>query len=147
MINVDDELLHIDNEYSETEIFLKYGVVSLMFYEPTPYIKLIVAINNERDKYNDLQEREHFIPLYEVSFSISIPTDEEGYVLLKCSLCGELFKLKPSDFKDDSIFEVYCPACGLVSDSYVTDDVIELGMAMAENYMKPNGRVRILNTQ
>ena len=32
MINVDDELLHIDNEYSETEIFLKYGVVSLMFY-------------------------------------------------------------------------------------------------------------------
>lgn len=71
----------------------------------------------------------------EVSFSISIPTDEEGYVLLKCSLCGELFKLKPSDFKDDSIFEVYCPACGLVSDSYVTDDVIELGMAMAENYM------------
>lgn len=71
----------------------------------------------------------------EVSFSISIPTDEEGYVLLKCSLCGELFKLKPGDFKDDSIFEVYCPACGLVSDSYVTDDVIELGMAMAENYM------------
>ena len=45
MINVDDELLHIDNEYSETEIFLKYGVVSLMFYEPTPYIKLIVAIS------------------------------------------------------------------------------------------------------
>lgn len=80
----------------------------------------------------------------EVSFSISIPTDEEGYVLLKCSLCGELFKLKPSDFKDDSIFEVYCPACGLVSDSYVTDDVIELGMAMAENYMKPNGRVKEL---
>ena len=64
MINVDDELLHIDNEYSETEIFLKYGVVSLMFYEPTPYTKLIVAINNERDKYNGLQERERFIPLY-----------------------------------------------------------------------------------
>lgn len=64
MINVDDELLRIDNEYSETEIFLKYGVVSLMFYEPTPYTKLIVAINNERDKYNGLQERERFIPLY-----------------------------------------------------------------------------------
>ena len=26
MINVDDELLCIDNEYSEKEIFLKYGV-------------------------------------------------------------------------------------------------------------------------
>ena len=64
MINVDDELLRIDNEYSETEIFLEYGVVSLMFYEPAPYIKLIVAINNERDKYNILQERVQFIPLY-----------------------------------------------------------------------------------
>ena len=45
-----------------------------------------------------------------------------------------MFKLKPSDFKDDSIFEIYCPACGLVSDSYITDDVVELGMAMVENY-------------
>ena len=50
MINGDDELLCIDNEYSEKEIFLEYSVVSLMFYDPTPYTKLIVAINNERDK-------------------------------------------------------------------------------------------------
>ena len=64
MINVDDELLCIDNEYSEKEIFLEYGVASLMFYNPTPYTKLIVAINNERDKYDRLQERKHFIPLY-----------------------------------------------------------------------------------
>ena len=27
MINGDDELLCIDNEYSEKEIFLKYGIV------------------------------------------------------------------------------------------------------------------------
>ena len=63
MINVDDELLCIDDEYSEKEIFLDYGVVSLMFYDPTPYTKLIVAINNERDKYDGVQERKHFIPL------------------------------------------------------------------------------------
>lgn len=70
----------------------------------------------------------------EVVFQISIPTDEEGYALLKCPLCGELFKLHPSDYKDDSIFKIYCPSCGLVSDNYITDDIIELGMSMAENY-------------
>ena len=70
----------------------------------------------------------------ELVFKISVPTDEEGFVLLKCPLCGELFKLHPSDYRDDSVFEVYCPSCGLVSDNYVTDDVIELGMVMIENY-------------
>ena len=60
MINVDDELLCIDDEYSENEIFLDM-VCSLMFYDPTPYTKLIVAINNERDKYDGVQERKHFI--------------------------------------------------------------------------------------
>ena len=70
----------------------------------------------------------------EIVFQISIPTDEEGYVLLKCPLCGELFKLHPDDYRDDGVFKIYCPACGLVSDNYVTDDIIELGMIMAENY-------------
>lgn len=70
----------------------------------------------------------------EFTFQISIPSDEEGFVLLKCPLCGEMFKLQPSDFEDDSVFEIYCPACGLVSDSYITDDVVELGMTMVENY-------------
>ena len=32
---------------------------------------------------------------------ISIPTDQEGYVLLKCSICGEFFKLTPEDMMDD----------------------------------------------
>ena len=49
----------------------------------------------------------------EMVFQISVPTDEEGFVLLECPLCGELFKLNPSDYQDD---------------------VIELGLAMAENY-------------
>lgn len=70
----------------------------------------------------------------EVMFEISIPTDEEDFVLLKCNLCGELFKLHSSDYQDDSVFEVHCPACGLISDNYLTNDIIELGMAMVENY-------------
>ena len=35
---------------------------------------------------------------------------------------------------DDSVFEIHCPSCGIVSDNYVTDDVLELGMQMVENY-------------
>lgn len=67
-------------------------------------------------------------------FTISVPTDEDGYILLVCPLCGELFKLEPSDFQDDSVLDVYCPGCGLVSDNYISEDVIQLGMTMAENY-------------
>ena len=64
MINVEVELGGNKTNESAKKNFLEYGVVSLMFYDPTPYTKLIVAINNERDKYDGLQERKHFIPLY-----------------------------------------------------------------------------------
>jgi hypothetical protein len=69
-------------------------------------------------------------------FEISIPCDSEGFVLLQCPLCGDLFKLKPCDFQDDSVFEIHCPACGLVSDNYVTEDVIELAKTMMGNFLE-----------
>ena len=68
-------------------------------------------------------------------FEIGIPCDSEGFYLLQCTLCGDLFKLKPNDIEVDSVFEIHCPACGLVSDNYVTDDVIELAEIMAGNYL------------
>lgn len=64
---------------------------------------------------------------------ISIPTDDEGYVLLKCPHCGTYFKVTPSDFEDEGVLELFCPSCGLVGENYLTDDVIELAMAMTEN--------------
>ena len=67
-------------------------------------------------------------------FTISIPTDEDGQVLLKCPVCNDLFKVDGSVYGDDSVFEIHCPSCGIVSDNYITDDVLELGMQMAENY-------------
>ena len=67
-------------------------------------------------------------------FTISIPTDEDGQVLLKCPVCNDLFKVGETVFGDDSVFEIHCPSCGIVSDNYVTDDVLELGMQMVENY-------------
>ncbi len=68
------------------------------------------------------------------SFSVSIPTDEDGQVLLKCPVCGELFKVSAVIFGDDSIFEIHCPLCGVVSENYFTDDVIDLAQEICENY-------------
>lgn len=64
---------------------------------------------------------------------ISIPTDDDGYILLKCPNCGTYFKATPSDIKDDGILELFCPSCGLVGENYITDDVIELARVMAKN--------------
>ena len=69
----------------------------------------------------------------EIQMSISIPTDDNGYVLLKCDHCGNLFKVLPSDAQDDGVLQIYCPSCGLISDNYITEDVLNLAMNMAEN--------------
>lgn len=68
-----------------------------------------------------------------ITMQIEIPTDNDGFTLLQCPLCGEFFKVRPSDYEDDGILELCCPACGLYGDNYFTDDVIELAEAMAHN--------------
>lgn len=67
------------------------------------------------------------------SFTIKIPCDEDGFVLLQCPQCGEFFKLRPNDYESDDVLEVCCPACGIVSDSYLTEDVVDLAMTIAKN--------------
>lgn len=69
----------------------------------------------------------------EFSIEISIPTDDSGYILLKCFHCGTFFKITPTDFEDDKVLAIYCPSCGLTSGSYITEDVLELAMTMAKN--------------
>lgn len=64
ILNIQDRIKAIDDEYSESEIFLEYGLPSLMLYEPIPYKNLIVDINIERDKYKITEDRMKFIPLY-----------------------------------------------------------------------------------
>lgn len=59
-----DSIKLVNEEYSESEIFLKNGLPSLMLYEPTSYKQLIVDINIERDKYTDTEDRMKFISLY-----------------------------------------------------------------------------------
>lgn len=69
----------------------------------------------------------------EFSIEISIPTDDSGYSLLKCFHCGTFFKITPTDFEDDRVLSIYCPSCGLTSDSYITEDVLDLALTMAKN--------------
>lgn len=69
----------------------------------------------------------------EINMTISIPTDDDGYVLLQCEHCGTYFKGTPSDLKDDGVLNIFCPSCGLISENYVTDDVLELAMKMVTN--------------
>ena len=42
---------------------------------------------------------------------ISIPADEDGFVLMQCPLCGEFFKLRAEDFEAEDVIEIWCPCC------------------------------------
>ena len=64
---------------------------------------------------------------------IAIPADNDGFALLQCNLCGEFFKLKPNDVQSDEVLNLWCPVCGLISDGYLTQDVIDLALKMATN--------------
>lgn len=69
----------------------------------------------------------------EASLEIELPSDDDGFILLKCPHCGELFKLTAQDIKSDKILNIYCPACGLTADDFFTQDVIDLALAMSKN--------------
>lgn len=69
----------------------------------------------------------------DINLEISIPTDNDGFVLLQCPLCGEFFKLAPIDIEAEDVLEIWCPCCGLKSETYLTADVVELALKMAEN--------------
>ena len=68
-----------------------------------------------------------------INMTISIPSDDDGYVLLQCEHCGTYFKGIPSDIEDEGVLHIFCPSCGLISENYATDDVIELARKMVIN--------------
>ena len=45
----------------------------------------------------------------EINMTISIPTDDDGYVLLQCEHCGTYFKATPSDLKAVSYTHLTLP--------------------------------------
>lgn len=70
-----------------------------------------------------------------MEFEISIPTDTDGFVLLQCPKCKEFFKLTPNDIESEDTLDIYCPFCGMTSEHYVTNDVIELSQVIAQNQL------------
>ena len=70
----------------------------------------------------------------DISFEITIPSDDDGYILLQCERCGEYFKITAADTRDDKLLDIYCPCCGLDSENYITEDVAKLAQSIAQNY-------------
>lgn len=70
----------------------------------------------------------------ETSFEIRIPCDDDGFILLQCPHCGELFKLTAEDIESDETLDIYCPSCGLSDSNFLTQDVIDLALAKTSNY-------------
>lgn len=73
----------------------------------------------------------------DVNIPFSIPLDDDGFVTLQCPFCDKHFKTSGGDFEDDSIYELFCPYCGLVAEpsDFLSDEAIEKGMRLAENHM------------
>ena len=68
-------------------------------------------------------------------FKIPIPSDNEGFIVLKCPICSEKFMIQVQDANDDSLIDVWCPKCGLKSDNYLDDDVNDLAENIIQNYV------------
>lgn len=70
-----------------------------------------------------------------MSFKISIPCDNDGYLRLTCPACSEDFKVLCDDFQDDTVLELYCPYCGLSASTndYLPEDVMEAAYREAGN--------------
>lgn len=68
-------------------------------------------------------------------FEISIPSDNDGFIVLKCPICSEKFMIQIQDVNDDSLIDVWCPKCGLKSDNYLDDDINDLAENIIQNYI------------
>lgn len=67
------------------------------------------------------------------TFEISIKSDNDGFILLQCNLCGEFFKLLAVDLNNDSTLNIWCPYCGLNGKKYCTQEVLDISMKIAKN--------------
>lgn len=72
-----------------------------------------------------------------LQFNISTPSDEDGCVLFRCPHCGELFKVAVDEYRSDSVLDIHCPLCGLISDGFFTQDVIDLALSKTANVVMP----------
>ena len=67
------------------------------------------------------------------SMTISMPLDEEGFMMMQCPRCGDFFKVTSKDYEADDVEELWCPICGLKGNSFWPTEIIELARAKALN--------------
>jgi uncharacterized Zn-finger protein len=74
----------------------------------------------------------------DVSFKITVPSDNDGFITLQCPFCDDRFKLTVEDFQREDILEIFCPYCGLrhQHNHFLRDEVIEQAKIIASNYAK-----------
>lgn len=68
---------------------------------------------------------------------LSVPSDQEGFIARTCPWCRGAFKLRSSDWRDQSWPAFICPCCGLSApdQDFTPADVTDAARAIAENYM------------
>jgi uncharacterized Zn-finger protein len=76
--------------------------------------------------------------MVDVSFQITVPSDNDGFITLQCPFCDDRFKLTVEDFQREDILEIFCPYCGLrhQHSHFLRDEVIEQAKIIASNYAK-----------
>jgi uncharacterized Zn-finger protein len=74
----------------------------------------------------------------DVSFQITVPSDNDGFITLQCPFCDDRFKLTVEDFQREDILEIFCPYCGLrhQHSHFLRDEVIEQAQIIASNHAK-----------
>ena len=75
----------------------------------------------------------------EISLSLTIQGDDEGYITFSCPYCHSDFKLQAGELQDEDepFVELFCPYCGLTKqpNDFYSDEVIEQAKARVANYM------------
>ena len=75
----------------------------------------------------------------EISLSLTIQGDDEGYITFSCPYFHSDFKLQAGELQDEDepFVELFCPYCGLTKqpNDFYSDEVIEQAKARVANYM------------
>lgn len=73
----------------------------------------------------------------DVTFEISIPLDEEGFIEMECDFCKNRFMLHQEVYKSEDNINFFCPVCGLPNriNTFYCPEVLEKVHQKATNYM------------
>jgi transcription elongation factor Elf1 len=71
----------------------------------------------------------------EHGFELELPADDEGFVSFECPHCGGRFKLAAAEYEECEPDSLYCPMCGLSSETggFLTPEAEQAIQAHADN--------------